>query len=159
MGLHICVGVRFVVGRLAPMCGTHSREVSIFNIKPAVITSIPIVVLFGDVGMGRVHSLLSSTLLGDKLAATTKWDIHPTFRHMISKWGAAPTSTTPAVTTPACAAAPMPLQKSTGGETTSCKPATMESRHHWNTHSVGGRDLKGSSLLRNKRHMEWCGAE
>ncbi len=128
----------------------------IFNVKPAGITSIPIVVYFGDVGMGRVHSLLSPPLLGDKLAATTEWDIHPVSRHMIRKRGAALTSVTLAGMTPVRAAAPTPMHESTKGEATTCKPASVESRHHWHVHSLDGRDLKGHSLLRNKRHVEWC---
>ncbi len=107
--------------------------------------------------MGWVHLLLSSPLLGDKLAATTEWDIHPVSRHMICKWGAALISVTSAGTTPVCAAAPTPMYESTRGEATTCKPATVESRQHWHVHILDRRNLKGCSLLRNKRHVEWCG--
>ncbi len=50
----VLLSVSFLVVHLAPMCGTRSRCVAIFNVKPTCETHVPIRVHLHDVRMWRV---------------------------------------------------------------------------------------------------------
>ncbi len=85
IGLCICSSERHIVGWFPPFHWAGHQHVAIFHVEPAQISNIPVIILFHQVGRGRVDT--TCLLVGTLTTAKT-----PTLcSNVVSKWGATAT--------------------------------------------------------------------